>query len=61
MTAVGLRHQPRRPDPASGRQYAELLGGPLDGELLDVTGWGPGDIETGAYVPGGCFLHDRWD
>ncbi|MCF2434841.1 hypothetical protein LV779_09120 [Streptomyces thinghirensis] len=33
----GLRRRPRRPRAAAGRVYAQLVGGPLDGLLLDVT------------------------
>ncbi|MFM9700602.1 hypothetical protein [Streptomyces europaeiscabiei] len=29
------------PGPKPGRSYAELVGGPLDGLLLDITDWGP--------------------
>lgn len=45
--------------------WKELVGGPLDGLLLDVTGWAPGEkasgaaliTETGLYGPGGraCY------
>ncbi len=30
--------------------YVELVGGPLDGLLLDVTGWDPKDIVDGAVL-----------
>ncbi|MGW3585676.1 hypothetical protein ACWDM8_30630 [Streptomyces rubiginosohelvolus] len=41
--------------------YAELVGGPLDGQLLDVTGWSAQQLfdgallicESGMYGPGG--------
>ncbi|MGW7097614.1 hypothetical protein [Streptomyces sp. NPDC054874] len=47
----------RRP----GHAYAELVGGPLDGQLLDVTGWSAQQLldgallicESGMYGPGG--------
>ncbi|MFF4324757.1 hypothetical protein [Streptomyces sp. NPDC001568] len=47
--------------PEEGHAYGELLGGPLDGLLLDVTGWTPRQVEGGAllmsdhgvYGPGG--------
>ncbi|MFJ3438881.1 hypothetical protein ACIPMU_35755 [Streptomyces cyaneofuscatus] len=47
----------RRP----GHTYAELVGGPLDGQLLDVTGWSAQQLldgallicETGMHGPGG--------
>ncbi|MEU8852683.1 hypothetical protein AB0C70_42175 [Streptomyces sp. NPDC048564] len=59
-----------------GRSYAELVGGPLDGLLLDITGWRPeetGDgvsllTELGQFGPAGWALYDprpgdpaRWD
>ncbi|MFJ7264981.1 hypothetical protein ACIQV2_33050 [Streptomyces globosus] len=48
-------------EPVEGHAYVELVGGPLDGQLLDVTGWSPDDIaggallitDTGLYGPGG--------
>ncbi|MEV7701295.1 hypothetical protein ACGFZC_32935 [[Kitasatospora] papulosa] len=44
-----------------GHRYAELIGGPLDGQHLDVTGWSVQQLldgaalitEQGAYGPGG--------
>ncbi|MFE3068590.1 hypothetical protein [Streptomyces sp. NPDC059247] len=33
----GQEHDDPRPGPRPGRVYAELVGGPLDGLLLDVT------------------------
>lgn len=61
--ATGVRHRPRRPRPGPrpGHDYRELVGGPLDGLLLDVTGWGEAELrdgvglvtEIGAYGPGG--------
>nr|WP_030762200.1 hypothetical protein [Streptomyces griseus] len=68
------RHEDPRPQP--GRTYTELCGGPLDGQLLDVTGWtddalGEGAAlltEAGACGPGGRALYDpvpgdpgRWE
>ena len=49
------------PGPRPGRVYRELVAGPLDGLLLDVTGWTSHelregaalDTEIGAYGPGG--------
>jgi hypothetical protein len=64
------------PGPKPGRSYAELVGGPLDGLLLDITGWRPEEIddgvslptELGQFGPGGRALYDprpgdpsRWD
>ncbi|WP_241269262.1 hypothetical protein [Streptomyces chrestomyceticus] len=53
------------PGPRSGRAYAELVGGPLDGLLLDITSWTPQDIATGValrteigqFGPGGPRRH----
>ncbi|MFD4392571.1 hypothetical protein [Streptomyces sp. NPDC058495] len=53
------------PGPQPGRTYAELIGGPLDGQLLDVTGSPETDLadgaalltEAGLYGPGGRALH----
>ncbi|APY84711.1 hypothetical protein DCW30_03070 [Streptomyces alfalfae] len=33
----GQDHDDPRPGPRPGRRYAELVGGPLDGLLLDIT------------------------
>ncbi|WP_042170142.1 hypothetical protein [Streptomyces sp. NBRC 110035] len=56
-------HDPTDPEqgPQDGREYVELLGGPLDGQLYDVTGMSPAEqqegalliTEQGAYGPGG--------
>ncbi|MFF2431625.1 hypothetical protein [Streptomyces mirabilis] len=70
----GADHE--HPGPKPGRSYAELVGGPLDGLLLDTTGWRPEEIdggvslltELGQFGPGGRALYDprpsdpaRWD
>ncbi|MER5886280.1 hypothetical protein ABT160_20850 [Streptomyces sp. NPDC001941] len=39
------------PGPKPGRSYAELVGGPLDGLLLDITGAAPGEFDEGADLP----------
>ncbi|MDX2394041.1 hypothetical protein NJL88_29060 [Streptomyces sp. DK15] len=47
--------------PTAGHEYVELVGGPLDGQLLDVTGWTAADraggalliADLGLYGPGG--------
>ncbi|MEU9992870.1 hypothetical protein AB0E10_40040 [Streptomyces sp. NPDC048045] len=64
-----------QPGPRPDRDYAELVG-PLDGLLLDTTGWRPEEIddgvslltELGQFGPGGRALYDprpgdsaRWD
>ncbi|WUT01705.1 hypothetical protein OHA46_33655 (plasmid) [Streptomyces sp. NBC_00708] len=36
--------------PEPGHDYRELVGGPLDGQLLDVTGWSEDMLTTGAYL-----------
>ncbi|MFD8388686.1 hypothetical protein ACFV2N_05605 [Streptomyces sp. NPDC059680] len=40
-----------QPGPRPGRRYAELVGGPLDGLLLDITSWTQDEIRTGAALP----------
>ncbi|MEV5879439.1 hypothetical protein AB0L75_35510 [Streptomyces sp. NPDC052101] len=54
------------PGPRPDRRYAELVGGPLDRLLLDITGWTPDEIDTGVsletelgqFGPGGQALYD---
>ncbi|GLF96888.1 hypothetical protein [Streptomyces yaizuensis] len=61
----GADHDDPDPGPRPGREYAELVGGPLDGLLLDVTGWsaarrGEGAAlatEIGRYGPGGRAVY----
>ncbi|MFD8598933.1 hypothetical protein ACFV1L_28420 [Kitasatospora sp. NPDC059646] len=38
------------PGPRAGRTYRELCGGPLDGLLLDVTGWDAEQLADGAAL-----------
>ncbi|MFF4331158.1 hypothetical protein ACFYZT_32215 [Streptomyces sp. NPDC001591] len=72
----GTDHDDPNPGPWPGRTYAELVGGPLDGLLLDITGWTADEIQTGAalttelgqFGAGGRALYDprpgernRWD
>jgi hypothetical protein len=38
------------PGPKPGRSYAELVGRPLDGLLLDITGWRPEEIDAGVSL-----------
>ncbi|MET9323681.1 hypothetical protein ABZX75_26380 [Streptomyces sp. NPDC003038] len=38
------------PGPRPGHDYVELVGGPLDGMLLDVTGWRPQEVVDGALL-----------
>ncbi|MET7636605.1 hypothetical protein [Streptomyces sp. NPDC005078] len=57
----GADHDDPDPGPKAGHEYRELVGGPLDGLLLDVTGWTDAALrdgarlltEIGAYGPGG--------
>ncbi|MEI5101725.1 hypothetical protein RB200_28510 [Streptomyces sp. PmtG] len=57
----GADHDDPDPGPRPGRDYRELVGGPLDGLLLDVTGWSREQLaagrllatEIGRYGPGG--------
>ncbi|WP_405558592.1 hypothetical protein [Streptomyces sp. NBC_01171] len=70
----GADHE--HPDPRPDRHYAELIGGPLDGLLLDITGWTPDEADTGVALAtelgqfggGGRAMYDprpgdpgRWD
>ncbi|MFD6185630.1 hypothetical protein [Streptomyces goshikiensis] len=72
----GTDHEDPDPGPRPGRDYAELVGGPLDGLLLDITGWSADEIQTGValmtelgqFGAGGRALYDpragerrRWD
>jgi hypothetical protein len=72
----GADHDDPDPGPRPGRSYRELVGGPLDGLLLDVTGWSADALsdmaalptEIGAYGPGGRALYrpragepGKWD
>ncbi|SHN34503.1 hypothetical protein [Streptomyces yunnanensis] len=72
----GADHDDPDPGPQPGHVYRELVGGPLDGLLLDVTGCSESELEEGAaliteigaYGPGGRALYaprpanpHRWD
>ncbi len=46
----GQDHDDPRPGPRPGRVYAELVGGPLDGLLLDVTDWTERERAAGAVL-----------
>ncbi|MFE9687700.1 hypothetical protein [Streptomyces sp. NPDC006285] len=61
----GHDHDSPDPGPRPGQDYVELVGGPLDGLLLNVTGWTPEQIAAGAALPtelaqfpGGRALYD---
>lgn len=61
----GSDHDDPDPGPQPGHAYAGLVGGPLDGLLLDVTGWTDAQpaegavliTEIGRYGPGGRALY----
>ncbi|MFE7777946.1 hypothetical protein ACFU5O_29405 [Streptomyces sp. NPDC057445] len=46
----GTDHDDPHPGPRPGHVYAELVGGPLDGLLLDITGRTADEIATGAAL-----------
>ncbi|MGP3632439.1 hypothetical protein ACTU45_03510 [Streptomyces sp. 24-1644] len=61
----GHDHDAPNPGPLPHQTYAVLVGGPLDGLLLDITGWRPEEIEDGVALmtelgrwPGGRALYD---
>ncbi|MEW1864437.1 hypothetical protein AB0399_29405 [Streptomyces sp. NPDC088194] len=57
----GADHEDPDPGPRPGRRYVELVGGPLDGLLFDLTGLADTErsggvalpTEIGAFGPGG--------
>ncbi|MER7508108.1 hypothetical protein ACFZBM_10270 [Streptomyces lavendulae] len=63
----GGDHDDPDPGPRPGHSYGELVGGPLDGLLLDVTGWSARQLaeearlptEIGRYGPGGRAHYRR--
>ncbi|MEU8530163.1 MULTISPECIES: hypothetical protein [Streptomyces] len=72
----GADHDDPHPGPRPGHVYRELVAGPLDGLLLDVTGWSEHQLgepvelptEIGAYGAGGRAQYAprpgdprRWD
>ncbi|GAA3135636.1 hypothetical protein [Streptomyces echinatus] len=61
----GAEHDDPHPGPLPHRTYAELVGGPLDGLLLDIHGWRTEEVDDGAALstelgrwPGGRALYD---
>lgn len=46
----GQDHDHPNPGPLPHQTYAVLVGGPLDGLLLDITGWRPEEIEDGVAL-----------
>lgn len=72
----GMDRDDRNPGLRPGRDYAQLVGGPLDGCLLDITGWSGTEMhsgialltELGRFGPGGRAMYGprpgeprRWD
>jgi hypothetical protein len=72
----GADHDDPDPGPRPGHEYRELVGGPLDGLLVDVTGWDAESLvegaalctEIGLYGPGGRAMYGprnddpaKWD
>ncbi|MFB7155083.1 hypothetical protein ACFCYA_37360, partial [Streptomyces virginiae] len=47
----GADHEDPDPGPRSGHVYGELVGGPLDGLLLDITGWSAPQLDEEARLP----------
>ncbi|GAA3108480.1 hypothetical protein GCM10017687_20930 [Streptomyces echinatus] len=47
----GRDHDDPDPGPLPHRTYATLIGGPLDGLLLDITGWPPEEVDDGVALP----------
>ncbi|MFJ7587796.1 hypothetical protein ACIQZO_10480 [Streptomyces sp. NPDC097617] len=47
----GADHEDPDPGPRAGRSYGELVGGPLDGLLLDITGWSAQRLAEEARLP----------
>jgi hypothetical protein len=43
-------HDDPNPDPLPHRTYAELVGGPLDGLLLDIHGWRTEEVDDGVAL-----------
>ncbi|AOR35966.1 hypothetical protein BFF78_37320 [Streptomyces fodineus] len=59
----GCDHEDPDPSPLPHQMYAALIGGPLDGLLLDITRWRPEEVEDGLALstelgrwPGGRSL-----
>ncbi|WP_328458752.1 hypothetical protein OG780_42510 [Streptomyces sp. NBC_00386] len=61
----GADHEDPHPGPLLHRTYAALIGGPLDGLLLDIHGWRTEEVDDGVALPtelgrwpGGRALYD---
>jgi hypothetical protein len=46
----GAEHDDPHPSPLPHRTYAELVGGPLDGLLLDIHGWRTEEVDDGVAL-----------
>lgn len=46
----GTEHDSPATGPQPGHTYHELTGGPLDEQLIEVTGWTDEQITNGAYL-----------
>ncbi|WP_406368292.1 hypothetical protein [Streptomyces sp. NBC_01546] len=46
----GMDHDDPNPCPQPGRTYAKVVSGPVDGLLLDITGWTAGENQTSAAL-----------
>ncbi|CDR13008.1 hypothetical protein GCM10022420_013370 [Streptomyces iranensis] len=46
----GCDHDDPDPGPLPHQTYAVLISGPLDGLLLDITGWRPEEVDGGAAL-----------
>ncbi|CAM5651115.1 putative protein OS=Streptomyces griseomycini OX=66895 GN=FHS37_006759 PE=4 SV=1 [Streptomyces griseomycini] len=63
----GAEHDGPHSGPLSHRTYAELVGGPLDGLLLDIHGWRTEEVDDGVALTielsrwsGGRALYDPY-
>ncbi|MFE6335167.1 hypothetical protein ACFVOK_18390 [Streptomyces sp. NPDC057798] len=61
----GAEHDAPHPGTLPHRTYAVLVGGPLDGLLLDINGWRTEEVDDGVALPtelsrwpGGRALYD---
>ncbi|MGW0792341.1 hypothetical protein ACWD04_29980 [Streptomyces sp. NPDC002911] len=50
LQMYGTEHDDPVTGPQPGHTYRELTGGPLDGQLIVVTGWTDEEITSGAYL-----------
>ncbi|MEU9133028.1 hypothetical protein AB0D08_33850 [Kitasatospora sp. NPDC048540] len=53
----GADHDDPDPGPRPGHRYRELVAGPLDGLLLDVTDWSDEQLAEGAGLPTEIGFH----